>query len=298
MIAARLDRPSDRSLYILLSFVVLFWSFNYVAAKIALREFPPMLLIGLRSALAAAILVPFYLWREGTSGSVWTWRELRLVAPLGLCGVAANQLFFVLGLARTSVAHAAIVIATTPILVLLLASAAGQERLSARKLGGMAIAFSGILVLQLGPGQGSAATPFGDLLILLGALSFAGFTVLGKSVSRRHGGLTVNTIAYLSAGFVLAPVVLLQGSSFHYESVSAGGWWSLFYMSAFASVLAYLFFFYALTHIAASRVSVFSYLQPVLATLMAVPVLREPLHPGLFVGGSLALVGVFVTERS
>ena len=291
-------RPSDRRLYLLLLLVVTLWSFNYVVGKVALRQFPPLLLVGLRTALAGILMVPVYLWREPGKTSPWSWRELRILVPLGVCGVAANQFLFVVGLARTSVAHAGIVIATTPILVLLLAAAMGQERLSAQKLAGMGIAFAGIILLQLARAPGSPATLAGDGYVLLAAFSFAGFTVLGKSVSSRHGGITVNAIAYGSGGLLLLPLVLWQGSSFQYSGVTALGWWSVFYMAAFSSVIAYLMYYYALTHIAASRVSGFSYLQPVLATLMAIPILREPVSPGMLVGGSLALAGVFVTERS
>lgn len=291
-------RPSDRRLYLLLLLVVTFWSFNYVVGKIALREFPPLLLVALRTALAGVLMVPVYLSRESGTASPWTWRELRVLVPLGVCGVALNQVLFVVGLARTSVAHAAVFIGLTPILVLLMAAALGQESLSARKLAGMGIAFAGILVLQMGRVAGSAATSFGDACILLAALSFAGFTVMGKSVSARHGAITVNTVAYVSGGLLLAPIILWQGAGFHYAAVTAQGWWSVFYMAAFSSVIAYLMYYYALTHIAASRVSGFSYLQPLLATLMAIPFLREPLSPGLLLGGSLALAGVFVTERS
>ncbi len=291
-------KPSGERIYLLLTLMVLMWSFNYVVGKLALREFPAMLLVGLRTILAGALLVPVYLWRHGTGDSVWTWRDLRVLIPLGLCGVTGNQLFFVMGLSRTSVAHAAIMISTTPILVLLMAAAQGQERITHRKLIGMGIAFTGIVVLQMGRAQGSTATVLGDLFILLGALSFSAFTVLGKAISTRHGGLTVNTIAYASGALALAPMVLWRSASFHFGAVSTQGWLSVFYMAAFSSVIAYLIFYYALTHTAASRVSAFSYLQPVLATLMAIPVLREPVHPGLLLGGSLALVGVYVTERS
>ncbi len=292
------QRPSDTRLYFLLLLMVGFWSFNYVVGKVALREFPPLLLVGLRTMLAALLLLPVYFLREGTGTPVWNWRELRVLIPLGVCGVAGNQLFFVLGLARTSVAHAAIVVATTPLLVLLMATLVGQEEISARKVIGMAIAFSGIIVLQLGRVQGSSATGMGDLYVLLGALGFAGFTVLGKSVSARHGGVTVSTVAYVSTGLLMAPLILIQGSRFQFGSITPQGWWSVFYMAAFSSVISYLIYYYALTYIAASRVSVFSYLQPVLATLMAIPILREPIGPGLLLGGTLALAGVFVTERS
>lgn len=293
-----LARPSPGRLYLLLALVLLLWSFNYVAAKVALREFPPLLLVAVRTALAGVLIVPIYFWRRGGEQSPWTWRELRVLAPLGACGVALNQLFFVVGLSHTSVAHTGIVNALGPLLVLLIAASIGQERLTAPKVTGMAIAFSGIVVLQLGHVQGSQATLLGDCYVLLGTLCFAMFTVFGKSVSSRHRAITVNTVAYVSGAVLLSPVILWNGARFRYQAVSALGWWSLFYMAAFSSVVAYLLYYHVLTRLPASRVSVLMYLQPVVATLMAIPLLAEPVNPGLLVGGSLALAGVYVTERS
>lgn len=290
-------RPTNGRLYLLLSLMLLFWSFNYVVGKVALREFPPMLLVALRMSLSGVLILPIYLWRNSESGPSLNWSELRVLLPLGILGIGGNQLFFTLGLARTSVAHAAIVIATTPLLVLLLAAAIGQERVTAGRLLGMAVAFGGIVVLQTGHTPGSTATLLGDLYVFLGAASLAAFTVLGKPISSRLGGVTVNTVAYVGAGLLVIPFIFQQSFQFHFGSVSSEGWWSIFYMAAFSSVISYLIYCHALRHIAASRVSGFSYLQPVLATLMAVPLLREPVSPGLLVGGSLALAGVVMTER-
>lgn len=292
------ERPSHRRLSLLLALVVTFWSFNYVVGKVALQQFPPMILVSLRMLVAAALLIPVYAWSAAAKSSIWSWRELRVLIPLGLGGVAGNQLLFVLGLARTSVAHAAVVVALSPILVLMMAAGIGQESLSARKLLGMGIAFTGIIVLQFGRVSGSHATLAGDLYVLLGAVSFAAFNVFGKAISKRHGGVAVNTVAYVSAGMLLTPLLMWQGQQFHFTEVTAVGWWSVFYMAAFSSVISYLMYYYALTYIAASRVSGLSYLQPVLATLMAIPILREPVGPGLLLGGSLALAGVYVTERA
>lgn len=291
-------RPSQGRLYLLLLLVLLFWSFNYVAAKVALRDFPPLLLVAMRTALAGALILPVYFWRQGWDSEAWTWRELRILVPLGACGVAGNQLFFVVGLSRTSVAHTGIVNALGPLLVLLIAASIGQERLTARKVIGMAIAFGGIVVLQLAHVNGSRATLLGDFYVLLGALCFAAFTVFGKSVSLRHQGLTVNTIAYVSGALLLAPIILWDGPQFHFAAVSRLGWWSLLYMAAVSSLIAYLLYYHVLVRMPASRVSGLLYLQPVVATLMAIPLLAEPVNSGLLVGGSLTLAGVYVTGRS
>src|SRR5258708_38080598 len=157
-----------------------FWSFNYVGGKVALREFSPLFLAGLRTAIGGLIMWPVYLLQKpANKRGVWKWRDLRTLMLLGLCGVVLNQMFFVVGLARTSVAHAAITIALTPMLVLLMAVGVGQEHLKAFKAAGMLIALAGVVVLQLGKKSGTSATALGDFLVFLAPLTFAIFTVAG-----------------------------------------------------------------------------------------------------------------------
>ena len=90
---------------------------------------------------------------------------------LGLYGVIANQLFFVLGLAWTSAAQAALIMTLMPILVLLLAAFLGQERITAPKVAGMTIAAMGVGVLQLEKKGGSGAILLGDFTTFLCCVS-------------------------------------------------------------------------------------------------------------------------------
>jgi drug/metabolite transporter (DMT)-like permease len=143
----------------------------------------------------------------------------------------------------------------------------------------------------------NAATLHGDLLIFLGALSFSIFTVMGKRVSGSFSSITLNTFAYVGGGLTLLPLVLWQGGSIPFAGVSAGAWASVVYMALFPSVLCYLIYYYALTHIPASRVSAFSYAQPLIATALAVPLLGERPGAGLVAGGALVLTGVIMAER-
>ena len=68
-------------------------------------------------------------------------------------------------------------------------------------------------------------------------------------------------------------------------------------MTVISSTICYVFFYYALNRLAASRISAFAYLQPVVASLLAVPMLDEPITAAMMGGGSLVLAGVFLTER-
>jgi drug/metabolite transporter (DMT)-like permease len=291
---------SHSALYLLLSIMVFFWSGNYIVGKVALREFPPVLLSGLRVSLAGLLMVPVYCWDRGRAGEKWTKGDVPLLLGLGICGVALNQMFFVLGLSRTSVAHASIIIGTTPILVLLLAALRGQERITAAKALGMAVALAGVAllkVLETAPAGSQGPTWIGDFSVFLAAFTFSLFTVYGKGATLRHSSVTVNTFAYVGAALAMAPVTLWQAWRFSFGQATWAGWSSVFYMAAFPSVLCYLIYYYALSHMLPSRVSAFSYLQPPLVTAMGVGLLSEHITPGLVAAAVVILAGVWITER-
>jgi len=292
-------RPSKARLYFLLSLMLLFWSLNFTIGKVALREFPPMLLVGIRTSIAATFMVAIYFWQNRKKPEEWKGAgEFWWLLVLGLFGVVLNQLFYVLGLSLTSVAHAAIITSLTPVLVLLFAAFLKQENLTVLKILGMATAASGVLVIQLSKSETSGATPLGDCFAFLSVLGFAIFTVKGKQFTQRHSGLAAMTIAYVGGAIALAPMTIWMGSRFEFGKVSGAAWLSLIYMAVFAAVIAYLIYYYALTYLPASRVSAVSYLQPVVATLFAVGFLGERISTVLIIGGILVLTGVYVTERA
>jgi drug/metabolite transporter (DMT)-like permease len=293
-------RPSPAKLYSLVGLMVLLWSINFIVAKIALRDFPAPLLGVMRFVFAGLLVVPFYAWRRQyrTTQPHEARDRLRLVL-LGLLGIGLNQLFFVIGIGKTSVGHASFLMALTPVWVLLIAVLAKQEVLSLRKATGLTLAVIGVAVLQAAPSRASAgATAVGDLFIFLSSFTFSLFTVFGKAATSRFGSLTMNTYAFASSALVLAPPIAGYYWGFDYTAPSLSSWLSLLYMALFPSLLCYLIYYYALTYIPATRISAFSYLQPLLATSMAIPLLGETLSSTLLAGGALILAGVSLTERS
>ncbi|MBI3681790.1 MAG: EamA family transporter [Acidobacteria bacterium] len=290
--------PTKARLYSLLLLMVFFWSMNFVIARIALREIPSLLTASLRAIFAGLFLLPLYFWKgRAQDRERWSRSDLPVLLFLGFVGVALNQVCFLSGYARTSTGHAAIVIGLTPLLVLVTSATCGLERLTTKKSFGILVALAGIGLLQLARGSGGQATLLGDMLVLGASVTFALFTVLGKQLTARHGGLTINTFAYVSGGLMLFPVVAWHTGSFDFSQVSAAAWISLLYMAVFPSAVCYLIFYWALTHIPATRVSSFAYLQPVLATLFGVVLLGDQITATLVAGGSLVLTGVFLTER-
>lgn len=287
-----------KHLYGLLVLMVLLWSLNFAVARWLLREMPALLAAGLRTLLAGGLLAPAYWWRgRKQEAAPWVRSDILTMLLLGLLGVCLNQVLFLVGLSRTTTAHAAILVGLTPLVVLLLSANAGLERLSLRRLCGMATALLGVGLLQVTSVKAGKDVLTGDLFIVAASFCFALFTVLGKTLSTRHGPLTVNTFAYASGSLALLPAIAWQASGFDFAKVSLVAWLCLLYMALFPSVVCYLIFYYALARIPASRVSNFGYLQPLFATAFGVLLLGESITPALVAGGVLVLAGVFVAER-
>lgn len=297
--AERGPLPVSRArLYLLIATMVLLWSANFIIGKVAVREFPVLTLSGLRVMLAAAILLAFFTARNGLAGFAVLRREWKLMALLGLFGVVFNQVFFIAGLKYTSVAHSSLIISLSPVFVLVIARLHRLEELSTMKIAGLAMSMAGVAVLagERG-GQGPGPSLLGDLLAIAGSIAFAYYVVIGKEVTPRFDSLSMNTFTYALGALMLAPVTvggLLRGGA---GGVSGKAWLAMVYMAACASVAAYVIFYYALRFVSATRMTALSYLQPVLATLLGLFLLKEPITTRLLVGAAVVFAGVYLTEK-
>lgn len=291
---------SDARLYGMIAFMIVSWALNFVIGKIALREIPAMVLPGLRIAYATLLLIPIYLWdarRRPRQG--FNWADAPRLAIVGLCGITFNQFFFIAGLSRTSVGHMAVFISLAPIFVLAIAAATGQERLTGGKIGGVFLAAAGVVILEKSNGGGTiAATPLGDFFALLGTLAFAVYTVASKDLASRYGSIPINMLAYGVGSITLLPLAWIYREGFRLFEMSAVGWWSVTYMAVFSSVLAYLIYYHALTYISASRLSMFTYAEPVIAAILGFLILSEPVTWAFAAGALLVLSGVWTAERA
>jgi len=272
------------------------WSFNYVAAKTALRYFDGLTLAAFRIEIAGVILLPIYFLRR-TRGKL-TRRDVWTLSYLGwlLC---ANQLFFTVGLAYTTSGHSAMILAIGPILVLLLARAMKIEALTTAKIVGMALAFTGAAILAAENGFDLRRSPTlsGDLITLLGTTCFTFYVVLSKKVASKYDSIEMNAVNVCASAIVLLPLAIFLALRLDWKSVPWAGWMGLLYMAAISSVAAYTLFYWALRYMEASRVAAVNYFQPIGAILVAALFLREVPTRHLLLAGVLILLGVYLAER-
>lgn len=225
--------------------------------------------------------------------------EWRAYLWAGFLGVALNQIAFLGGLALTLPSHAALLYALTPTVVLLLAWARGQERPGPRKLGGLVLAFSGVLVVLSGRTGAGALPPrwiLGDLMVLVAVVAWAAYTVVSRPLVQKHGAQRATTLSILFGLAIFAPLGLLGLPGLVVAAVPPMAWVGLVYLGLMTSVVSYLLWFHALSMKEPSRVAIATNGQPVATALLAWVFYSQPITPAFAVGAVLVLGGVLLTQ--
>jgi drug/metabolite transporter (DMT)-like permease len=270
---------------------------TYLAAKRALVELSPFELALVRFAFAAVLYVALVRAR----GVRVSRADLPAMALLGFIAVPLNQGLFLAGLARSTPGHAALLYALTPIFVFLLARVRLGERATPLKIAGIAVAFAGVLVVLLARGalglEGAGETLVGDLMILGAVIAWAVYAVGGKVYAERYGAVTSTGVTLVAGTLLYLPLGLLTSDAEHFRALSGVGWASVAYLVVLTSVVSYVIYYWALARVEASRVAIWSNLQPVLTAILAWAVYGENITAPFVAGGAMVIAGVVLTER-
>jgi drug/metabolite transporter (DMT)-like permease len=271
---------------------------TYVAGKRALAELSP-LDVALARFTLAAVVHAVVLWKLRVR---FDRRDLPGIAALGVLAVAVNQLLFLGGLALSTPGHAALLYAMTPIFVFLIERVRGRERGSAQKVAGIAVAFGGTIVVLSARGvlglEGARDALVGDVLLLFAVISWALYAVGGKVYAARYGGLAAGSGTLVAGTLLCVPPGLVLFQAEKVGALSGWGLASLAYLVVVTSVLAWLIYYWALGRVEASRVAIWSNLQPVLTALLAWAMYGEALTGPFVAGGVMVVAGVLLTERA
>ncbi len=217
----------------------------------------------------------------------------------GMLGVLVNQIGFLWGLKLTLPSHAALLYALTPTVVLLQAWLRGSERPTRTKSLGIAVAFSGVLVLFLGE-KGTALPAswlWGDLLVLLAVFAWAAFTLQTRPLILKYGAEAATTLSVLLGTAMFVHVGLIGLVDLSPSSVPLSAWLGLLYLGIITTVVMYLLWFHALSLREPSRVAIVQNGQPVLTALLAWAVFGTQPSPVFWLGTGLVITGVLVTQR-
>jgi drug/metabolite transporter (DMT)-like permease len=278
--------------------VCIVWGTTYLGIHVALETVPVLLVAGLRWFAAGVIMSAMML----ASG-----RRLpgpRMWAPLALLGFLMNIVgngFVVYAQQYVASGLTAVLIATTPFWSALVERLLPNgERFSKRSLTGLAIGFSGIVVLvwpeMTHGGASGRAFIIGVIAIQLACVGW----VIGTSFARRHE-LGDNPLPSTALQMVFSGVMLLTAATAHGDwqqlSFTPRTFAAMAYLSIAGSLVAYSAYIYAIQHLPLQLVSLYAYINPMIAVALGTLLLNEPLSARVIIAAALVFAGTWVVGK-
>lgn len=248
------------------------WSSAFAAAKIAVRDCPPLTLLTIRFVIAGALMLGL----AAASGR-WKMPSARDLAALILLGALNNALYLGLswsGMTTVSSAFTAVLISTNPLLIGVLAGPVLGERLGWRKLLGLCLGLAGVALVLRSRLSGMQEDLHGTLLVTGGLVALVAGTLLYKRLKPSSGLWTSTGIQSLAGAAALLPFALMH-ESIGDARMTASLFWSMAYMIVAVSMGGYYLWFMILGRASATAASALHFLMPPLGLLFGWLVLGE-----------------------
>ena len=265
--------------------------------KYSLENIPPFTLAFIRFFFAGIIFVPLVInrWQKLT---LRQWVEIILV---GFFGITINISFFFLGLEKTQSINAPIIASAAPVFIYILSLVFLKEKSKIKVVLGMLVALVGVLLIIVSPlildgknlviGQVS-----GNLFILIATLGTVFQTLIGRDVLKKVNSYQVALITFFFGALTFLPFFMNEMRTWSFTQLNGQGILGIVFGVLFSSALAYWLFYYGVSKISAQEVGIFTYIDPVTAVLVAIPLLGEIPSAFYFFGSVLIFGGIYLAE--
>lgn len=284
--------------YLALILTNIIWGGASPIFKFALKNIPPFTLAFIRFFFAGLIFLPL---------AVKNWKKISLkdfwqIFLVGFFGIFINITFFFLGLKKTESINVPIIASSGPIFIYLFSILFLKEKPRLKVLSGMIVSLVGVLIIIFSPifsGQEkfSFGQVEGNLFILLATFGTVVQTIISKDLLKKVNPYLVSFFSFFTSSLLFFIFVPQELSNWSFSLLNIQGLTGIIYGVFFSSALAYFFYYYGISKIAAQEVGVFFYIDPIAAVLIAIPLLSEYPTVYYFLGAFLVFGGIYLAER-
>jgi drug/metabolite transporter (DMT)-like permease len=214
-------------------------------------------------------------------------------------GVAFNMLTFFKGLSLTSPISAAVIMVSTPMIVLVLSAILMKERMKKRKVVGIILGLLGTAFLILyGKSVGSATDArLGNFLVLINAISYGFYLIIVKKLMHTYNAFTFVKWIYLFGFIMVLPFGWSEFNAVHWELIPVAIFWKIGFVVVFSTFLTYLLNLLSMKELKPTTVAVFIYLQPLFATIFAIGLGKDALSWVKIGAAILIFTGVYLVTQ-
>lgn len=277
--------------------LVVIWGINFSLQKFVFNVVGPGGFLFARYLIMPACALALLLWRYGPRFPKITRRDFWELARLGVAGHFLHVGMVTYGIHWSTAFSSSLILACGPIFTLLILRLMGLERLHKAQIGGVAVAFAGVLIFlsdKLLGGQWLATG--GDLFLLVAASFFSYYTVAAKPLIERHGGVLTMAYATLLGSVPVVLFALPAGLAAPWGDASLTVWLSLVWSVTVSAFLGWLLWGWVNAVRGVARTAPLMYLMPPVAGLVAWLFAGEQYTGIKLAGAALTLVGVALAQ--
>jgi len=271
----------------------LFWGIPYLLMKVAVRDFPPAVIVCGRVLIGAAILIPIAIHQKVLMDAVRGWRY---VLPYAIFEMMIPWILITNAEKKISSGLAGLLIATVPIWATIFASLNGDKTVwHSKRLVGITVGFVGLVGLVGYESIFGSSDPISIGMMLLAAISYSYAVNMISQKLPDVSGIAINCLAMVFTSIAYAPLMIVQfpeASTISKESAA-----SLLALGVFCTALSFISFFIVLKEIGPARASIGTYVNTAVAVVLGVLILSEPLTLGIIIGLPLVMIGSFLASR-
>jgi len=292
-----MSKPTEMAAYGALVIAAILWGGSIVAQKMALGSFSPVEASVLRDIGGLVILLATWWWQDGTFAKL-TKADVQTLCWLGLC-VLGNHLLILIGLRYVSGAVAGVIIGSSPVATVLLSAILIQDVPLRTVWVGAVLSCAGVgLVSVVGFTAAGDQPLLGGLLVFLGVVSWALYSIGSRSIMERVSALTVNWTTLLVATALQLPLLWTDRKMLDagVVSVTTSDWLALGYLIVFATAVAQQAWLFGVNGVGPTRASVFGNLTPVATIGLSALILHESVGAIEVIGFLFILTGVWVVH--
>jgi len=268
----------------------LIWGIPYLLIRVAVESLEPFFVVFCRVLIASAILIPIAAFRgefKQLKGH-WLWVAVFAIVEITLTWPALNY-----AETRLSSSFTALIIASVPLVGAIIAWRRRLDVFTGPRLLGLLIGFAGVAAL-VGLDFGSINPPSVALLVIT-VIGYAfGPVIISQhlsevpSIAVIAAALAINTIIFAPMAWIQRPTGV---------DLPAKAWWSVVVLGAVCTAVAFVFFFALVAEVGPARTTVITFMNPLVALVLGILVLSEPITTGILVGFPMVLLGSWMATR-
>lgn len=283
--------------YIALALVCFFWGTTYVAARVGAKEIPGLYMAGIRQFISGLVLVVFFL---AKGYKLPDWKVLKQITIQGIFLLCIANGLLTWAMQYISGGLAAIIVALVPLFIALFSTWLSACAVVTRKMiAGLLIGFAGVLTIfsdYMGEMKNTSFV-LGVVLSLISVLSWSYGTVYASRLKSSTTILFSVGLQMLIAGVIMLIVCGITGNYVNLAYASSRSILALFYLIVFGSLIAYTAYVFAISKLPATQVSVYAYINPVVAVVLGWLFLAEKMNGIMLAGMLITLSGVYLVNR-